>query len=137
MSEPVQRPLDPAAGFVAEVLAPPLHRWQSGPTFTEIERKRFAREIPVGSSSERLVLAMLQTYTDKWAVCWPSLSTLAEVAMVDKSTVTRALRALESNARIQRETPKDRKDRGDRPPPGADPAPWRNSTVYRLLVACG
>ena len=128
--EPQQVPLPPAAGFLAPLPAPPLHRWQSGATYDPTVRMAWARDVPIGSASERLVLLTLAAHTDRWAVCWPSLSTLAESTMLDRRTVTRALRSMEGAGVVDRDKPKDRP-----PCTEASRPPWADSTVYRLGIS--
>ena len=129
--EPVQRPLDPRAGYLAGVPAPELHPWQTGREFPPTVRMAWARDVYVETSPERLTLLILTAYSDRWAVCWPSLSAIAERGCCSRSTVTRALNTLERKGYLLRDRPKDRP-----PCPKVDRPPWWNSTVYGLMEDC-
>jgi len=53
----------------------------------------------------RLVLLALAEHADAQGACWPSLSRLAQLAELDRRTVTRALAELAERGLIERERP--------------------------------
>ena len=99
---PPERQLGP---FLSAVPDRPRHRWQAEglPTIPPHERMAWAREVPVESASQAAILAMLLLYSDAWGVAFPALATLARATMLDRSTVTRGLLALESAGLVERE----------------------------------
>ncbi|MCY4430578.1 MAG: hypothetical protein OXC11_09325 [Rhodospirillales bacterium] len=65
LPEPLQKPLAPAAGFVSAVEP---KRWR-GRSMAPLDRIRWARDMPVISTAERVILFVLASHSDPGGTC--------------------------------------------------------------------
>ena len=91
----IQLPLDPAAGYVAEVekpTGPHPHPFLHGKFWAML----WALNRPGISFSERAVLAALASRIDESGCCYPGLDCIAaDVGGVSRQTVSKAIKGLE------------------------------------------
>ena len=60
-----------------------------------LDRIRWARDMPVISAAERVILLVLASHSDPGGTCWPSLATIARESCLSRATVKRAMATLE------------------------------------------
>ena len=89
---PVQKPLDPGAGFISLVETEP---YPSSPRKWH-ERVRWALKAPIASSSAKVVAVVLADKADKHGRAWPALDTIAQETSMTRRGVTKAVKSLEN-----------------------------------------